>query len=93
MNRKRAKELLPIIQAYANGEDIQIKASDKWLTWDSYSFTGIGEYRIKPSPREFWLCWHNCDPDNLHKFEGKKYTELTVKHWDNYIKVRVLNED
>ena len=55
MNRERTKKLLPIIEAFANGEDIQIKASDKWLTWESYSFDSKSEYRIKPNPREWWV--------------------------------------
>ena len=67
MNRERARELLPIIEAFANGEEIQFRASldpdlpDSWsdlpederliMTFPADDY----EYRIKPSPREFFL--------------------------------------
>ena len=55
MNRERAKELLPIIQAYANGETIQSKFADHdWRTVD-LALHMPDEYRIKPKPREWWL--------------------------------------
>jgi len=34
MNRLRAKELLPIIEAFARGEDVQFKRSLEWLKND-----------------------------------------------------------
>ena len=62
MNRERARELLPIIQAIADGvaygEQIQERYADDdwrplhgpWMLNDSrYS------YRIKPEPREYWI--------------------------------------
>ena len=60
MNRERAKELLPIIQAFAEGKEIQSKWSsdtgwgdcDKLITDDGVGY--VREYRIKPEPREFW---------------------------------------
>jgi len=59
MNRERAKELLPIIEAFANGEDIQFRW--KGIDWDDCNdFMALGmskvneiEFRIKPSPREW----------------------------------------
>ena len=73
MNRERAKELLPIIKAYANGEDIQIKLSDGWTTWESYSFTGTTEYRIKPKPRE-WIVFV-IESGSIHSIIGTDETE------------------
>ena len=60
MDRERAKELLPIIQAFAEGKTIQrndrIMRDDSLNKWyDTDDITGKGEYRIKPSPREFWI--------------------------------------
>lgn len=58
MNRERAKELLPIIEAFANGEDIQGRRSGAaWIdTNDDPQFqTSFFEWRIKPSPRQFWV--------------------------------------
>ena len=62
MNRERAKELLPIIEAFANGEDIQFHDGDGWsdvsgreeLVGECLDDDGL-EYRIKPVAREFWV--------------------------------------
>lgn len=54
MTREQAKELLPIIQAYAEGKSIQYRVNKKTNGWrDIYypSFIDLsGEYRIKPEP-------------------------------------------
>ena len=66
MNRERAKELLPIIEAFAEGKAIQYKrlqAGDyNWYdlggVWSLNDITASEkecEYRIKPKPREFYL--------------------------------------
>ena len=58
MDRSRAKELLPIIQAFADGEEIQSKNRDQdtWATFETYDWNGNAEYRIKPAEsREFWI--------------------------------------
>ena len=56
MDRERAKELLPFIEAFANGEDVKLMISDgKWESKESFSFSRIPDhYRIKPKPRE-WI--------------------------------------
>ena len=50
MTRKEAKELLPIIQAFAEGKTIQYEASDGWIDLDAlYPHSDIlSKYRIKP---------------------------------------------
>ena len=56
MNRERAKELLPIIEAYANGAVIEVKRDHGgWTVSSSPEFCEAGHYRIKPVPREFVL--------------------------------------
>ena len=57
MNRKQAKELLPIIQAYVNGWEIEIRCSDEWIDLcDNPIFDGVPEnYRIKPEPRVLYV--------------------------------------
>ena len=52
MNRERAKELLPIIQAFAEGKDIQNKYSNDrgWRAVEQPSFDDEILYRIKPEP-------------------------------------------
>ena len=60
MNRTRAKELLPIIQAFAEGKEIQYKPvmCDKWNDCDepefNLSYANLN-YRIKPEPEVFYV--------------------------------------
>ena len=56
MTREETKELLPIIQAFAEGKDIQIRniTDDGWddINGDRMSFCAKAEaYRIKPEPK------------------------------------------
>ena len=61
MNRERAKKLLPIIQAFAEGKEIEYKSPshinprDKWDSIEKDHDLDIDQwlYRIKPEPREF----------------------------------------
>lgn len=60
MTREEAKELIPIVQAYADGKIIQAKwrseSGDKWEDMPEInSFMEDLEYRIKPEPRESWV--------------------------------------
>ena len=63
MNRERAKELLPIIEAFADGETIQRYVLSR--EWEDVTtgapFDDDVDYRIKPKPREFWI---NPDADD-----------------------------
>lgn len=54
MNRSQAKELLPIIQAFAEGKTIEFrnKSFKEWTEIDNPSFDPtITNYRIKPEPK------------------------------------------
>ena len=68
MDRERAKKLLPIIQAFADGEQIQFRLveddpnfENDWLALPENLLTIMTfpapdyDYRIKPKPREFWM--------------------------------------
>ena len=66
MNRKEAKELMPIIQAFAEGKSIESRCikGDKSLWYDDEdpSFDNDLEYRIKPKTnyrpfRDAEECW------------------------------------
>ena len=56
MNRKTAKDLLPIIRAFVEGKDIEIRSKNPhaqlngWTKMDEFIF-GNFEYRIKPEPK------------------------------------------
>ena len=52
MNRNQAKQLLPIIQAFSEGKDIEYfdKGDCKWRTCIEPNFYSNVEYRIKHEP-------------------------------------------
>ena len=56
MNRKEAAELLPIIKAFGEGKDIEMRSKNPhaqlngWEKMDEFIF-GNFEYRIKPEPK------------------------------------------
>lgn len=57
MNRQQAKELLPIIQAFADGKAIEVRSNSKynpgeWIETTTPTFDiKSHEYRIKPEPK------------------------------------------
>ena len=60
LTRDRAKELLPVIQAFAEGKAIQVRGSHPnletpWVDCSDPLWPDGAQYRIKPQPREFWI--------------------------------------
>lgn len=60
MTRERAKELLPVIEAYAKGEVIECRdkykgTNEKWQLVIESTFHDDVQYRIQPKPLEKWL--------------------------------------
>lgn len=59
MTPERAKELLPVIQAYAEGKTIQVKAVKIWVDIESnlLLLNGGYAYRIKPEKKKLkgWI--------------------------------------
>ena len=53
MTREETKELLPIMQAFADGKTIQYETRDGWIDLDAlYPHSDIlSKYRIKPEPK------------------------------------------
>lgn len=53
MNREQAKELLPIMQAFAEGKTIEFRTNSisKWIETTTPKFDLLHEYRIKPEPK------------------------------------------
>ena len=52
MNRKQAKEILPIIQAFAEGKGVETKTGSGWISIENMSFAGNPDsYRIKLEPK------------------------------------------
>ena len=71
MTREEAKEMLPIIQAWADGKIIQVREKGRWVELCIDDFTRSPDrYRIKPQPkyRPFKSqeeCWNE-----MHKHPG-----------------------
>ena len=98
MTSEQAKELLPIIKAFAEGKEIQFRASDTnlWIDSTNLSFEyDPRQYRIKPEPRiprVFYVGIHPegalvyCIEKNLE--ELKDYCES-----EEIIKVQEVIED
>ena len=52
MNREQAKELLPFIQAFAEGKEIECREEDKWYkVLEICNEMNPQDYRIKPEPK------------------------------------------
>ena len=52
MDRNQAKDLLPIIQAFAEGKVIETKTGSGWISIENMSFAGNPDsYRIKLEPK------------------------------------------
>ena len=52
MTREKAKELLPIIKAYAEGKTIQYLIKDEWFDASAPNFNfSANDYRIKPESK------------------------------------------
>lgn len=52
MNRKEAAELLPILQAFADGKEIECREEDKWYkVLEICNETNPQDYRIKPESK------------------------------------------
>lgn len=52
MTREEAKELLPIIQAFAEGRTIQLFGRDGWTDlYKDFIFDTSYRYRVKPEPQ------------------------------------------
>jgi len=77
MTPERAKELLPIIQAYAEGKYIQARdeATDLWFdvsSEDIYFENDYIEYRIKPEPKVIYV---NEYKNHAYGYDTKEQAE------------------
>lgn len=95
MNREQAKELLPIIQAFAEGKTIQIREDIDWCYLGNEADFNLSpqRYRIKPEPkyRPFTNadeCWQEMQKHQpvgwlKDKEEGYKVTITRVNDDEN----------
>lgn len=80
MTREKAKRLLPIIAAYAEGKSVQFFSTSKacWLDTDIPLFTDQAEYRVKPEPRIFDAV---IDPDSSVMVVREFATVEELRDW------------
>lgn len=89
MNRQQAKELLPIIQAFAEGKTIQVQEDIDWcyLGNDADFNLNPSRYRIKPDPKyrpfkdaeECWQEMKKHEPFGWVKDKGDGYNVMITK--------------
>jgi len=72
MTRENAKELLPILTAFANGEEVQFNNGLSWKTQNELSFEGNPQhYRIAPKPRKVWVNEYKSGSAYIHSTKGE----------------------
>ena len=99
MNRKEAAELLPIIQAYAEGKAIESRCikgdASLWYDDEVPSFDNDFEYRIKPEPKfrpfkdaeECWQEMQNHQPFGWVKSTLFKDLDLVQRVTTLYVEI------
>lgn len=87
MTRKEAKDLLPIIQAFAEGKCVETKTGSGWINMENMSFAGKPKaYRIKPEPKyrpfanaeECWEEMQKHQPFGWVKWNDVRYNIYVV---------------
>lgn len=95
MTREQAKELLPIIQAWAEGKNIQFLSYGEWHDINQADFTCYPDkYRIKPEPKyrpfktqeECWNEMHNHPDFGWVKRINGGYKQIMAIHTDMFNK-------
>ena len=86
MNREEAKKLLPVIEAFSKGKEVEYYDEDleQWLKISYPTFTGNIKYRVKPEPkyRPFNSreeCWEIM---LYHKPFGWVIEKLSLEHFN-----------
>ena len=90
MTREEAKELLPIIQAFAEGKTVEVKCAESWvkIVDDDIDFSHSAIFRIKPEPRyrpfkdadECWEEMKNHQPFGWVKEKGDEPSYELLAH-------------
>ena len=90
MTREEAKQLLPIIQAFAEGKEIECREEDKWYkVLEICNEMNPQDYRIKPEPkyRPF------ANAEECWKEMQKHQPFGWVKYADKYISISAIDSN
>ena len=96
MNREQAKELLPIIQAFAEGKTIQVKSSDGlWYGREGenceFNFNADPQvYRIKSEPK--YRSFANAEECWQEMQKHRPFGWLKDKEDDHYTLITAINK-
>ena len=101
MTREEAKELMPVIQAFADGKDVETKTGSGWMIVENMSFAGEPDgYRIKSESKyrpfanaeECWQEMQKHQPFGWVKSkEATKDIYFTITGLTNVIHGVILN--
>ena len=89
MDRARAKELLPIIQAFADGKNIQyLDHSKRWsdCICGHVSFYADDTYRIKPEPEVIYVRIYSDGSGEFGNVSRSKEEFDTYSYYPSVIK-------
>lgn len=94
MTREEAKALLPIIQGYVDGKNIEIRRKGKydaeWKETHEPSFTpSICDYRIKPKPQ--YRSFKNTEECWQEMLKHQPFGWIKSKSDDHYFMVTVVD--
>lgn len=94
MDRERVKELLPVLEAFAEGRAIQGQLHhNEPLSWEDIDDIDVADYwdfRVKPEARVIFL--YDCGGDPTDVYLGEWPTRNTIKD-EKLVKFReVLDE-
>lgn len=56
MTQEEAKVMWPLIKAWGEGANLQVRDLGKWVTGTDVAFNAkTSAYRLEPKPREWWV--------------------------------------
>ena len=90
MRRNEAKELLPIIQAFAEGKCVETKTGSGWINMENMSFAGKPKaYRIKSEPK--YRPFANAEECWKEMQKHQPFAWVKEKHSDRYSLITEVN--
>lgn len=100
MNRERAKELLPVIRAFAEGKEIEcrVKGEDVWSVQFYPTWIDDRDYRIKQEPKyrpfkDVDECWEEMQKHQpfgwIKPNIGKEHYAITFVQHGKYINIKI----
>ena len=90
MTREEAKQLLPIIQAFAEGKCVETKTGSGWVNMENMSFVGKPKaYRIKPESK--YRPFANAEECWKEMQKHQPFAWVKEKHSDRYNLITEVN--